>query len=254
MTKLNSVTQEDAEAGKSLLEESAPFEDERPGGYSLPPPPRNLISRILSPPFIIHAPAREAIRSTAQVFEIDPDISGSSAWLYAGPPSPKLDQAWEELLEHSVIRITDQEMHALGREAEGVRFTDGSGYLGQLAVFHNLHCIQSLHRFINVDYYFPNVTALEYKLLQAHNVHCLDALRQAAMCHGDAAPITMRWGKSQPIPLANSSSPHECVDWSALTSWAAERHVNPFEPGLVVHPTLGPAYAKANLIGVVIDL
>ena len=92
----------------------------------------------------------------------------------------------------SVIRITDQEMHAIGREAEGVRFTDGSGYLGQLAVFHNLHCIvsaalktectagfretdhygcsqQGIHRFINADYYFPNITALEYKLLQAHN-------------------------------------------------------------------------------------
>jgi hypothetical protein len=43
----------------------------------------------------------------------------------------------------SDIIITHAEMHALGREAEGVRFGDGSGYLGQLTVFHNLHCVVS---------------------------------------------------------------------------------------------------------------
>ena len=43
-----------------------------------------------------------------------------------------------------MIRLTQNEMRALGRESEGVRLTDGSGYLGQLTVYHNLHCVVSL--------------------------------------------------------------------------------------------------------------
>jgi hypothetical protein len=40
-----------------------------------------------------------------------------------------------------MIRLTHDEMRALGREAEGVRLTDDSGFLGQLTVYHNLHCV-----------------------------------------------------------------------------------------------------------------
>jgi hypothetical protein len=35
-------------------------------------------------------------------------------------------------------------MRQLGRADQGVRFTDGSGYLGTLSVYHSLHCIVSL--------------------------------------------------------------------------------------------------------------
>lgn len=70
-------------------------------------------------------------------------------------------------------------------------------------------------------------------------VHCLHTLRQAVMCQGDASLMTMKWGTTDPVPLANSNSPHQCVDWSALDGWAESRYVNVYEPGLVVHPTLG---------------
>ncbi|KAK1834734.1 hypothetical protein QBC39DRAFT_342707 [Podospora conica] len=208
------------------------------------------------PPGLINTPARPAIRLTSQVFDVNPDITESSAWKYTGPATHKLDQAWSELLNHSMIRLTHDEMRALGREAEGVRLTDGSGFLGQLTVYHNLHCVQRLHRFIHLDYYFPNITEREYRLLHVHNVHCLDMLRQAVMCQGDASLMTMKWGTTDPVPLANSKSPHQCVDWGALDGWAESRHVNVYEPGLVVHPTLGPAYAHPDAhgdIGVVVD-
>jgi hypothetical protein len=68
------------------------------------------------------------------------------------------------------------------------------------------------------------------------------------MCHGDTTPITMRWGTKQPVPLANSSSPHECIDWEALDAWAAERSANVYQPGLVVHPTLGMGVHLENQI------
>jgi hypothetical protein len=81
-------------------------------------------------------------------------------------------------------------------------------------------------------------------LMRAKSAHCLDTLRQAVMCQGDASPMTMKWGTMQPVPLANFDSPHECVDWNALDAWAEGRRVNVYEPGLVVHPQLGTYWPR----------
>ena len=70
-------------------------------------------------------------------------------------------------------------------------------------------------------------------------VHCLDSLRQGIMCQGDTSLLTMRWGKMQAIPVANFSSPHQCVDWDRLDAWAEERSVDVFEPGTLIHPVYG---------------
>ena len=96
---------------------------------------------------------------TPRVFEVNPDLVESSAWLYAGQPRQELEDAWQQLLKRkpfifpltvvkclkwrtdSVVSFSHEEVSILGKENETVRFTDGSGYLGQLAVYHNLHCI-----------------------------------------------------------------------------------------------------------------
>lgn len=59
------------------------------------------------------------------------------------------------------------------------------------------------------------------------------------MCQGDVSPVTMTWGRTQPVPLANMASPHACVDWTRLEDWARRRWVDVAAPGLVVHPVLG---------------
>ena len=61
------------------------------------------------------------------------------------------------------------------------------------------------------DYYFPHLSDRQKADNNYHNEHCLDMLRQSIMCHADVTPITMRWDPTQPIPVGNFSSPHECV-------------------------------------------
>ena len=41
----------------------------------------------------------------------------------------------------SSVRFSEDEMTRWGRIDEGVRLTDGSGYLGTLNVFHEIHCL-----------------------------------------------------------------------------------------------------------------
>lgn len=44
------------------------------------------------------APGRDALSWTTKVFDISPEITESSAWLYCGPPDPELDLRWSRLL------------------------------------------------------------------------------------------------------------------------------------------------------------
>jgi len=68
-------------------------------------------------------------------------------------------------------------------------------------------------------------------------------LRQSVMCTGDTQLLTMKWASEGRIPTANFTTPHRCVNWPKLDSWAAGRRIDRLmEQGYLVHPTLGPAY------------
>lgn len=92
-------------------------------------------------------------------------------------------------------------------------------------------------------------TTISRSILISIVAHCLDYLMQGVMCQGDIQIVTMRWGEHSPIPQGDFSNPHECVDWEKLEKWAQERaFTNAFEPGVLVHPSLGTAaYCKYDL-------
>ncbi|CZR36085.1 uncharacterized protein FPRO_03655 [Fusarium proliferatum ET1] len=172
--------------------------------------------------------------------------------VYVGKPSSQLDEAWKEMLKNSNIRIKEDEMnHIPGRKEQAIELPDG-GYFATLNVYHNLHCIKRLHHYMYPDYYFPNITEEQKRANEYHNHHCLDMLRQSIMCQGDMQLLTMKWRQDGRIPTANFTSPHQCVNWGRLESWATSRRiVHLMDPGYLNHPTLGPAYpdGHGDLIG-----
>ncbi|KAK3370413.1 hypothetical protein B0H63DRAFT_528134 [Podospora didyma] len=129
------------------------------------------------------------------------------------------------------------------RKEEAIELPEG-GYFGTLVVFHELHCIKHLRHFLYASHYFPddlNPSQIENRRI--HLDHCLDVLRAGSMCRADVAPLTMRWGRTQPKPLANFSGPHSCVNWDALYGWAKGRNIDRlFEPGYLRHPVLGDVF------------
>lgn len=58
---------------------------------------------------------------------------------YQGAPSPELDKAWHDFLENYSIRVSKDELRKMNRSA--FELSDGSGYFGQLRVYHHLHCL-----------------------------------------------------------------------------------------------------------------
>jgi hypothetical protein len=68
--------------------------------------------------------------------------------------------------------------------------------------------------------------------------HCLTHLREVAMCHGDVGMVPYSWANFSRKPQAKATG-HQCVEWSSIVEWTNQRTVNMFEPGLLIHPTLG---------------
>ncbi|KAJ8130252.1 hypothetical protein O1611_g3378 [Lasiodiplodia mahajangana] len=160
---------------------------------------------------------------------------------YVGYPRPELEEAWEGLLGNMNIRISKQDVQHFGREKAAVALPDGSGYIGTLNVYHEIHCIRWLHKYLYQEVYWPEIDDTGRQKNLVHSEHCLSTLRKFALCHGDVGLITYSWSPHHKKPAANATA-HQCIDWDALANWAAERAIDMFKPGLLVHPTLGPAY------------
>ncbi|KAB8236498.1 oxidase ustYa family protein [Aspergillus alliaceus] len=126
----------------------------------------------------------------------------------------------------------------MGRENIGVAVPEGTGYLDTLNVYHELHCLKRIYRFMYPDYYFPGFTEEEHEMNWMHNEHCIDFLRQSAMCHGDTGLITFEWREESRLPVANATS-HQCVSWNKLDRWTKARTEDIMKPGWLVQLILG---------------
>lgn len=136
---------------------------------------------------LIHiAPVREAILYEERSFTLGDKIQEKG--IYSGRPNAELDLAWHNLLENENIRIPPEVMDHYGRKDIGVAIPDGSGYVGTLNMYHELHCIvcrpvvclipgllsltpiqKRLHQYMYQDYYFKDITPRQKEKNRLHN-------------------------------------------------------------------------------------
>ena len=110
--------------------------------------------------------------------------------IYAGPPSPRLDTAWDALLGDMNLRVSAAELAQDGQDS--VALPEGGGHLAWLGAIHELHCIVSVSRLWCMrdsvwflltitpieqkmlrewkyrDHYHPNITSVEYEHWDSH--------------------------------------------------------------------------------------
>ncbi|PYI33852.1 hypothetical protein BP00DRAFT_338038 [Aspergillus indologenus CBS 114.80] len=139
-------------------------------------------------------------------------------------PGPATDEAWEALMAGMLIRVTAEELSPANQSS--ILLPQDSNQLAWLGVYHDLHCINTLRRWIHRDYYHPNLTGAEFNKFQAHTSHCLDMLRQTVQCHADAYLMTFRWTDSEPKPAFNPAMPRRtCVDFDLMRQSLKPRFV-----------------------------
>ncbi|KAH8427286.1 oxidase ustYa family protein [Aspergillus melleus] len=136
---------------------------------------------------------------------------------YTGEPSDELDERWRSLIRADGVDLR-------GGEADTVRGTTyekpGGWSLVGIDVFHQLHCLNLLRQGLRPDYYTKHDDEPAYTI---HINHCLDYLRQAAMCNVDVTPIPVLWSEREDRPVPDFQVEHTCRDFWKVRDWAMER-------------------------------
>jgi len=204
---------------------------------------------------VIDTPIRKYIEYEPKIFKM---TETSKDYQLVGQPSDELDARWSNLMQYFYAQVPASYMKKLGREKEGIQLENGN-YLGNFAWVHQLHCIKRLHQAHFPDRYYPNMTEFEKELQQEHSLHCLQMLVEAIMCKADETPLTMIWFDNSILPGGNRTIAHECVNWDRLIEGMEEIKVDPFEPGVLVHPKFGAVLPDGryttldNRIGYIFD-
>lgn len=139
---------------------------------------------------------------------------------FMGQPRPELDQAWHDLLDGTLIRLTEEDL-LLSNNATSIKHKDG-GYVGGLGISHSLHCLKRIKQYLHPDYYYGHEDQ-DWDELYSHADHCLESLRQELLCNADISVYTLKWAAHKVKPIVKDPQPHACVDWKALHGWMQGR-------------------------------
>ena len=67
--------------------------------------------------------------------------------------------------------------------------------------------------------------------------HCIEYLRQAAMCHSDTSLTAFEWDLTKTKPMLSARrSPHMCADWDTVVAFVNDRVVSKGELARLENP------------------
>ncbi len=155
--------------------------------------------------------------------------------VFSGEPRPESELAWHNLMNNMSVRVTREELEAHDQTSVEL---PGGGYLAWLGAFHELHCVKILRHWSWREHYMPNLTAHEKAHEMVHVDHCLEALRNAAICRADTQALAVfKWDPSMPRPMLNTHrTQHRCVNWEAMMTSHEDRYVSQEEVASLKNP------------------
>ncbi|KAF4304178.1 hypothetical protein GTA08_BOTSDO08549 [Botryosphaeria dothidea] len=165
------------------------------------------------------------------------DESNVNAW--AGKPRPELEDIWDDLMRGEVFRATREDLEmSRGGIDDSIELEHG-GYLATLSVYHELHCLEWIKRsYARVE----SLDQLHEK--EDHLDHCLQVIREAAMCHADVNIEPYRWEEGQSVPIPSPGKDHLCVKFRNVESWVHQRLIDPGERTIGPDGRLRPGHNK----------
>ncbi|KAI0480009.1 hypothetical protein F4859DRAFT_478102 [Xylaria cf. heliscus] len=157
--------------------------------------------------------------------------------IYRLPPSPAVDEAWDQITHVNLISISEDEIRKLGKDPSlAIRSPEswwseswGDGYLGQIDVFHQIHCLNMLRQGLvtNYNYYYGKKYGLSPPLqFGMHLNHCLGTVLENLMCHADVDIVTFNWRESQNDPFPDFAVRKQCRDFEAVVELQRKKKLN----------------------------
>lgn len=181
---------------------------------------------------------------SARALEYEPSILSVSIKNnpYAGKPRPELEAAWHKMFQHTNIRVHKEDLHYYNVTSLPMTNLHGNeGYfVGQMGVFHELHCLKRIRHWIYRSHYLTNFTNDQLVEEEAHIDHCVELMREAILCRGDTTLSVFRWidpsHQGDPHLTVDAPGTHTCVNWERLREWNDKQAVDPFESGALFAP------------------
>ncbi|KAI0913248.1 hypothetical protein F4823DRAFT_631597 [Ustulina deusta] len=157
--------------------------------------------------------------------------------IYRLPPSPAVDEAWDRITRANLISITEDEIRKLGKDPSLTIPSPeswwseawGKGYMGQIDVFHQIHCLNMLRQGLitNYNYYWGKKYGLTPPIqFGMHLNHCLGTILENLMCHADVDIVTFNWRESQDEPFPDFEIKKQCRDFEAIVEWQKEKQLD----------------------------
>lgn len=166
--------------------------------------------------------------------------------IFTQDPSPEVDEAWE-LFSEDIFLTSWPTVRDAGRSlSKSIHFppaVDGEPgkYIATWDVFHQIHCLNTLRKATNWEYYYGDHKPTPKYLM--HQKHCIRMLLQSLMCSADVDMITFEWMEGHDtrvedievkkedgtvhkrinqaaIPAANFNVHKMCRNFSAILDWA----------------------------------
>lgn len=124
-----------------------------------------------------------------------------------------------------------EEAHPMDNKTLPVPDEDG-GYIIQLSVFHQLHCLNMIRKGL---YGAVDMTNEDDLMGIEHLDHCVDMLRQSIMCNSDVTPITFARTSLDTSMKVVAEVVHTCRSFSEIQQWAWNRRItSPIDKDKVV--------------------
>ncbi|KAK7044215.1 hypothetical protein VNI00_007937 [Paramarasmius palmivorus] len=167
---------------------------------------------------VLYSPALEVVEPQIKVFHVGfpGDLSP-----FQIPSSPELDEAWEDLYQFGISKITKDQAMLLPNKTWPIP-GDEEHYVAELDVFHNLHCLNMVRKALDPAYY-TDWNIAENKESAKHVSHCLDWVRQSIMCHADTSVIVWQWEDWANETIVKGDVAHTCRNFEKIRDWAKER-------------------------------
>ncbi|KAI0183004.1 hypothetical protein EV127DRAFT_448221 [Xylaria flabelliformis] len=158
---------------------------------------------------------------------------------YIGPPTPQLEERWNNLWSRGTIELPLDGPSKLNKSSERLKHVHKDpkrGYAAILEVFHQLHCLNLIRQYTWKDYYAThmgkwiseeshgivdlNVTDPANIVDRMHADHCIEALRLQLMCNADLTPLLIELDDSNDFgQKADFNVHHKCRNWDKVTEW-----------------------------------
>ncbi|KAH9222238.1 hypothetical protein DL95DRAFT_402213 [Leptodontidium sp. 2 PMI_412] len=157
--------------------------------------------------------------------------------IYFGPSNNETDAAWESLLTNGpgLVWISEDAASKLSEPTERVRDynreinPDVPGYMGNIEVFHQLHCLNRIRKL------FYNRTREDVhdeipEMREPHTTHCFEYLRQVIQCHGDVGIMSLGWDATGEAYTAIFETERQCRNFELIREWTKKHQVLTFLP------------------------